>query len=75
MNEIAPCKDCTERHTGCHGSCDKYKEWSERYHAQQEHLSENRYRWSRPWSASRERSVREHLKFSSGSHHKGGNNG
>lgn len=21
----APCKDCTERHTACHSTCDKYK--------------------------------------------------
>lgn len=21
---IAPCKNCTERHVGCHGSCERY---------------------------------------------------
>ena len=24
----APCKDCTERHPGCHSECEKYKEYS-----------------------------------------------
>ena len=23
----APCKECTERQQGCHGRCDKYKNW------------------------------------------------
>ena len=23
----APCKDCSERHQACHGSCIKYKEF------------------------------------------------
>lgn len=22
-----PCKDCISRKTGCHGSCEKYKNW------------------------------------------------
>lgn len=25
-----PCYKCTEREPGCHGRCDKYKEWRER---------------------------------------------
>ena len=24
----APCKDCTERHPGCHSECEKYAEYS-----------------------------------------------
>ena len=23
----APCKDCSDRHTGCHSECEKYKEF------------------------------------------------
>lgn len=23
----APCKGCTERRPGCHGSCEKYRQW------------------------------------------------
>ena len=22
-----PCKDCAERHVGCHGTCESYKDW------------------------------------------------
>lgn len=25
----APCKDCAERHEGCHGECEKYKAFRE----------------------------------------------
>ena len=25
----APCKDCTERHIGCHAECDRYKVFAE----------------------------------------------
>lgn len=27
---INPCKDCTDRHIGCHSECDKYKYWKAR---------------------------------------------
>ena len=27
IRDKPPCKDCTDRHTACHGSCDRYKEW------------------------------------------------
>ena len=27
---LYPCKDCTERSIGCHGSCEKYKTTKER---------------------------------------------
>lgn len=25
--KINPCKDCTKRQVGCHGSCKEYGEW------------------------------------------------
>ena len=25
----APCKDCNDRHTGCHAECEKYKRFAE----------------------------------------------
>ena len=28
--EIAPCKDCTDRHEACWGKCEKYKAWKSR---------------------------------------------
>ena len=24
---VSPCKDCTDRHSGCHPKCEKYGEW------------------------------------------------
>ena len=27
IRDKPPCKDCTDRHTACHDSCDRYKEW------------------------------------------------
>ena len=30
------CRDCTERHIGCHGECSRYKEWKEEYQKQKE---------------------------------------
>lgn len=35
MNEN-PCKDCTARHVGCHGDCDRYKEWKAAHDQQKE---------------------------------------
>lgn len=26
----APCRGCTDREMGCHGKCDKYKEYKEK---------------------------------------------
>ena len=75
MNETSPCKGCPDRQVACHGSCERYKAWRERFVAQQKHLSDNKYRWSRPWSNGREKKARDHLKFGGTSHHKGGNNG
>lgn len=25
-----PCKECKERTVGCHGTCNKYKEWQDK---------------------------------------------
>ena len=25
---MIPCKNCTDRHAGCHAECDKYQAWS-----------------------------------------------
>jgi sulfatase maturation enzyme AslB (radical SAM superfamily) len=73
MNEIAPCKDCPDRHPACHGSCDKYKEWSERYQAQQKHLAENKFRWSILASAARDEVRKNSHKFNKSRGLKGGN--
>ena len=57
---------CTDRQIGCHGSCEKYKEWQDWYHAQQKHLDEQKSRWCRPWSHGIERKTRSYLKYGSG---------
>ncbi len=67
MNEYSPCMGCDQRHPTCHGSCEKYLEWRDRYHAQQKHLEDNRHRFDRPWSESREKGTRSFLKFGPGS--------
>ena len=63
MNEISPCKGCPNRHTACHDSCDAYKEWRNRYHAQQKHLEANKNRYQPLWSAARERAYRDNTSF------------
>lgn len=55
MMEMAPCKDCPDRHTACHGSCDKYKQWKERHTAQQQHLKETGNRFSTLMTESRKK--------------------
>lgn len=66
MNESSPCKDCADRHEACHGSCEKYKAWRDRYQAQQKHLEEQKGRWHQPWTNSSEKMFRSYLKHGSG---------
>ena len=40
MREDSPCRGCEDRHTACHDSCEKYKEWKERDQAQKKQLKE-----------------------------------
>lgn len=58
MKEVAPCKDCADRHLACHDSCEKYKEWRDRYHAQQKHYEDNRFRMNVPMTESRSKALR-----------------
>lgn len=62
MNENSPCKGCTEKYEACHDHCDKYKEWKERYQAQQKYLRDNRYRMSIPMSHAREKTRDHYIK-------------
>ena len=34
----SPCYGCTERHSACAGSCEKYKDWKQRYLAYRKKL-------------------------------------
>ena len=70
--EMSPCKGCTNRHTACHGECEIYKAWRDRYQAQQKHFDANKNRWSILWSASRERSTRRYGKYGEDGFKKGG---
>lgn len=36
VNTKPACKDCTERHVGCHSECAKYKEFKEQLQADKE---------------------------------------
>ena len=60
MKEVSPCKGCTNRHTACHGSCDVYKGWLDRYHAQQKHLADNRYRMGIYMTAARAKAMQNY---------------
>lgn len=40
----APCKDCSDRHVGCHGDCEKYKAYRSDLESKHEHeKQENSY--------------------------------
>ena len=49
-----PCKDCTERHATCHGSCEEYKEWYEWQKTQKQNYQESS---DRPWSYARNKAA------------------
>ena len=72
MNEVSPCKGCTDRHPACHGSCEKYNNWVEQYRAQQRYLQANKNRWERPWSPATERSYRKENRYGAYGHDSGG---
>lgn len=72
MREISPCKGCTDRHTACHGSCEAYLEWRNRFQAQQAHFEANKDRWNGPWTAAGEKRNRRELKFSTYGYKYGG---
>lgn len=80
MIEPCPCNGCAERFTACSDRCPKdlrgeygHKAWKEQHRAQQKHLQDNKYRFGRPWSDSRERTARSYLKFGAYGHKQGGN--
>lgn len=38
-----PCKGCSDRHAGCHGTCTEYKEWREAYSNFKDEEAKERY--------------------------------
>lgn len=73
MNEKSPCMGCPNRHPACHDSCETYKGWLDRYHAQQRHYEANKTRWQILWSPAKERATRSTSKFGAYGHKQGGN--
>ena len=41
--QVAPCKDCAERHPACHSDCEKFKGWKERENKAKKEFMENYY--------------------------------
>ena len=39
-----PCKDCTERHAGCHATCEKYAETKKVYLELKDKVNKERYK-------------------------------
>ena len=59
MTNVPPCKNCVERHTACHGSCDKYKIWYEWQTSRKQQYKESVIARYNPWSHAREKAARK----------------
>lgn len=42
--QVCPCKDCEDRHAGCHAGCEKYTAWKAAHDAEKN----ARYQMERP---------------------------
>jgi len=40
------CKECTNRHIGCHGKCSDYKKWRKEYEKQKRQANKIKARYS-----------------------------
>lgn len=38
-----PCKGCTDRHSLCHGECERYKEWHAKSHSEYKQYRERKH--------------------------------
>lgn len=47
----APCKGCTDRYVGCHGSCDKYQNYQQVHQKEKDELDKIHHleRMNRDW--------------------------
>lgn len=51
----SPCgRDCTERHEGCHGRCERYQKWREGKERQREQERKERELYAEAWCRKRE---------------------
>lgn len=57
MIEVCPCKDCSNRKMGCHGSCAAYLEWSKKKQEENAriHEQERMANWALPQKPVRRR--------------------
>ena len=39
---LSPCKDCGERHSGCHAECKNFLAWKEDYNKRKEEICKQR---------------------------------
>ena len=37
-----PCRDCEERHEGCHGKCERYLGWRDEVNKKKDHIYRSR---------------------------------
>jgi hypothetical protein len=42
MGSNNTCKDCKDRHVGCHGECEAYIEWDRKHRAEKEEIWEKK---------------------------------
>ena len=56
MNKNNPCKDCADRHVGCHGTCPTYIEWSEKRKAEKQQILEAKNK-TQPYENYRQASI------------------
>jgi hypothetical protein len=51
----APCRECKERHTACHDSCEKYLSWQEEKNSYREKERRDKNAPSETWSYTRKK--------------------
>lgn len=52
-----PCKDCSDRHVGCHATCERYLEWQTTYYEYKEKVFTERSKQNRLDKYSIDRSI------------------
>ena len=44
-NTFSPCKDCEERHVGCHSECEKYIEFKRKLRREKDILEREKHKY------------------------------
>lgn len=58
--KVTVCKDCQERHVGCHSTCERYKAQKEKWDAEREEI--NKQKLLRYDAISRSREVQDKIR-------------